>query len=121
MIQSKLHTPTLPEAKVAAVLHEMKLLPGEFEYNGQCDAEVSIDGRIPDFVNMERKVIIEVNGGFYHRAPDAFAERRAEKLSTYYANGYQVLEIWDYELLRNFDLNQLQDKINMSINIEDMH
>jgi hypothetical protein len=51
-IHSKLHAPTLLIAQVAAVLHDMWLLPGDFEYNGECDAGVNVDGLTPDFVSL---------------------------------------------------------------------
>jgi very-short-patch-repair endonuclease len=105
------HNPSFAEAQVASVLHRKKL--NRFEYNGQVDAGVSVDGKVPDFVDKKRKLIIEVRGGYYRRGFNEFTENRANKLSTYYANGYRVLELWDYELYLEFDYDNLADKITM--------
>jgi very-short-patch-repair endonuclease len=111
-----LRVPTWPEVRVADVLWQDFLIPGRFEYNGQADADVSVDGCIPDFVWKEKKLVIEVHGGFYHQHFRRFDERRSTKLKLYQDAGYRVLEIWDDELYDDFDPEIVSAKIHGLIN-----
>jgi len=113
---SGLSRPTLPEVKVADVLWQDFLIPGKFEYNGQVDAGITVQGCIPDFVWKERKLVIEVHGGHYHIRFQQFEKRRAKKLELYQDAGYRVLELWDYELYDDFDPDVVSAKIHGLIN-----
>lgn len=108
--------PTWPEVRVADVLWQDHLLPGRFEYNGRVDAGVTVDGCIPDFVWRERKLVIEVHGGYYHLHFKRWSERRATKLKLYQDAGYRILELWDDELYDDFDPDIVSAKIHGLIN-----
>jgi very-short-patch-repair endonuclease len=113
---SGLSHPTLPEVKVADVLWQDFLIPGKFEYNGQVDAGITLQGCIPDFVWKERKLVIEVHGGHYHTRFQQFEKRRAMKLKLYQDAGYRILELWDDELLDDFNPDVVSAKIHGFIN-----
>jgi len=111
-----LRTTTYPETIVADVLWQDHLLPGKFEYNGQADAGISIGGGIPDFVWNERKLLIEVHGGYYHYRYEGWSRRRAKKLELYREAGFQVLELWDDELGEDCEPEVISAKIHGLIN-----
>lgn len=51
----------------------------------------------PDFINEEKKLIIELFGNYWHNLPKLI-ERDKERLEAYSKEGYQTLVIWDKEL-----------------------
>jgi very-short-patch-repair endonuclease len=59
--------------------------------------QVPIEGYIVDFVSLERKLIIEVDGGQHAERSEADAVRTAvlEKA------GFHVIRFWNHEVLNN--------------------
>lgn len=87
------HSKTRPERQLDQLLQQ--LYPGEFKYNGGFEVGVSIDGLIPDFVNVNNsKKIIEMNGRYFHQNP----MREEDKISRYAKYGFSCLIIWDNEI-----------------------
>ena len=57
-----------------------------------------IEGRIVDFICLDRKLIVEVDGGQHsENATDAIRDRRLTEL------GYRVLRFWNDEVLKDGD------------------
>jgi very-short-patch-repair endonuclease len=78
------------------------LYPGEWKYVG--DGQLIINGRCPDFVNVNgKKQIIELYGDYWHRGQ--LPEDRAKIFEPF---GYQTLVIWEKEL-KNMD--KVEEKI----------
>jgi hypothetical protein len=70
--------------------------PKEFLYVG--DGSVIIEGKCPDWINVNgKKQIIELFGRFWHPPEDE--EKRKVYFSKY---GYEVLVVWEFEL-SNFE------------------
>lgn len=82
--------PTRPEITLLTILNE--LFPGEWKYTG--DFTLMIDGRCPDFVNVNgQKKIIELFGDYWHRGQDP-----SGRASVFAPFGYETLVIWEHEL-----------------------
>ena len=83
--------PTQPELYVQATLDEP--FPGEWEYTG--DGRVWLDGRNPDFMNVNgKKQVIEVFGMFWHEESE-----EAERIAHYKKLGFDCLVVWEYDTL----------------------
>lgn len=54
----------------------------------------------PDFILPDQKIIIEVQGIYFHSKPDTI-ESDAYKQALYNLMGYKVLAWWDYEIEEN--------------------
>jgi len=88
----KLHSKTKPEQQIETLLQQ--LYPNEFKYNGCFECGVSLNGLIPDFVNINgQKKVIEVFGDYWH-----YDEEVLEKQRTYEEVGFSSLIIWQSEL-----------------------
>lgn len=71
-----------------------------------------------DFVIPSLKLIIEVQGAYWHSKPDAI-ESDAFKFAVYEATGYKVLAWWDYDIIAGVDDLFLQEPLlvaNMRLN-----
>lgn len=67
--------------------------PREWAYNGNGEQNVSIGGRIPDFININgRRAVIEVLGTYHH--PEEDFEGKREHYRKY---GYDCFVLWHYE------------------------
>lgn len=83
--------PTQPELYVQKTLD--KHFPGEWEYTG--DGRVWLDGRNPDFMNVNgKKQVLEVFGMFWHEESE-----EAERTAHYKKLGFDCLVIWEYDTL----------------------
>lgn len=58
----------------------------------------------PDIVLYSLKIIIEVQGSYWHSKPQAI-EDDAFKFAVYEATGWKVLAWWDYDII--YDINKL--------------
>lgn len=68
------------------------LYPGEYKFVG--DGQIVINGKVPDFINVNgQKKIIELFGDYWHR--NDTPEDRAKIFEPF---GYQTLVIWEHEL-----------------------
>ena len=88
--------PSRPELQLLSVLD--KHFRGEWEYVG--DGKVWIEGRNPDFLNVNsKKLVIEMFGMFWHN-PEFFPNRLSEEeLTAHYKKyGITCLVIWEYDI-----------------------
>lgn len=82
--------PTVPEATMRFILD--KHFPGEWKYVG--DFQTWIDGRNPDFINVNgRKAVVEVYGRRWHKP-----EEEQERIAHFARNGYECAVVWDDEM-----------------------
>lgn len=76
-----------------------------------------------DFILPDQKVIIEVQGYFWHTKPGA-VESDAFKFAMYEAAGWRPLAWWDFDIIENVDnlfardLPTLRDNLGKSLNTE---
>lgn len=80
--------------KIETVLRDFidNIFPNEYKYTG--DGSIIIEGKIPDFVNINgQKKIIELFGNYWHEEGDE--QIRKEYFSKY---GYKTLIIWEEEM-----------------------
>ena len=92
-------------------------------YDGFTSEEV-FHGFVPDEINHDLKIIIEVYGDVYHcnprkyNNPDLFVtairrtvkeqwKRDEKKLASYYRNGYSVIIVWEYDIRKHL-LEQIE-------------
>lgn len=78
------------------------IFPKEWKYVG--DGQVIINGKCPDFINVNgQKKIIELFGDYWHRGQDP--KDRADIFAPF---GYKTLVVWERELK---DLDKLKNKL----------
>jgi very-short-patch-repair endonuclease len=102
MFKAFARRPTKVEKKLIQLINKYNL---PFEYVG--DGKLIIGGKIPDFIDIKNKKIIEVFGNYWHDKEDEI--KRANYFKKY---GYDTLIIWQDEL--NNEQNVLE-KINKFI------
>lgn len=90
--------PTKPEKKLMEILN--KAFPGEWVYNGNCEAGVVIGGLIPDFVNVNgKKIVIEVFGEYWHKRDDIPYFQTAEGRKRIFRKyGWETIIFWEDEI-----------------------
>ena len=81
-----------------------KLIPNEFLKNGLAE-HISIDGKIPDFVNLKKKKIIEYNGEHWHTF-----EESQERIKFFKDRGWETLIVWHSEFKKNPELYESKIK-----------
>lgn len=74
-------------------------LPFEFVGYGK----IHIDGFIPDFINEDKKLVIEFFGDYWHNLSNR-QEQDKLRFKSYNRNGFKILVIWEHELK---DLNSV--------------
>lgn len=69
-----------------------------------------IDGFVPDFVNEEKRVVVECYGDYHHNKPE-IKERDARRAEAYANAGYSLVVLWAHEIqqLRGYE-NQREDE-----------
>ncbi len=91
-----IRSPNKKELLLASILHELDL---PYEFVG--DGKLIIDGRNPDFTNVDgQKKLIELYGEHFHReekAENGGDEGKARK-DFFQRYGYQTLIVWEREL-----------------------
>ena len=79
-------------------------VPNEWKYNGNFEAEVTIGGMIPDFVNVNgRKAVIEVFGNYWHDETKRGINWKYTEFgrkAAYSQLGYICVVIWERNLKR---------------------
>ena len=93
----------------------MTLLPDSFKFVG--DFSFWLDGKNPDFINEDKKLIIEFFGDWFHgeehRKKDkdfsTNEEHERQRIEHFEKNGYKCLVIWEHELK---DLERMIEKID---------
>lgn len=99
-MKSRVITPNKEEQRLNNLLQE--ILPNEYKYVG--DWSFTIEGKNPDFINVNgQKKIIEYNGYYWHKG-----ENSKKRIGLFKKYGYDTLVIWSSEL-RN--LNKLKSKV----------
>jgi len=81
---------TEPELALEAFLNNK--YPNRWLYNGNGNQNVTIGGRIPDFVEANGNRVIEVFGYYWHEESEV--EQRIEHYGKY---GYNCFVLWDFE------------------------
>lgn len=80
--------------------------PGEWVYNGDGNRGIIIGGRIPDFVNRDKKMVGEVFGEYWHDRnyfPNTMTPE--QRIGHYRKFGYECIVVWDYECYLQGDLD----------------
>lgn len=86
-------------SKLEILLFDNYLKDLGFEYTG--DWSLWINGKNPDFINKEKKLIVEYNSEWWHRnETNAQTQRR---IDLFKSAGYDTLIIWEHEL-KNIDV-----------------
>jgi hypothetical protein len=94
--------PNMAEQELFEVINE--LCPNEYKFVG--GGQVVINGKMPDFINVNgQKKIIEMYGDYWHR--DDNPQDRIDIFAEY---GYQTLIIWEREV-RSGNMEELKGKI----------
>lgn len=79
-----------------------KLYPNEYKYVG--DGQIIIQGKCPDFININgQKKIIELFGAYWHKKKE-----EKKRINIFKELGYETLIIWDKELK---DESKLKNKL----------
>jgi very-short-patch-repair endonuclease len=91
--RSMRHQPVLPEKKFWSRARDRRLGGHKFK------RQVLIGSYIADFVCIERKVIVELDGG-QHAERRVYDEKRDAFLS---AQGFRVMRVWNVDLMENID------------------
>jgi very-short-patch-repair endonuclease len=99
-VQSNRITPNKQEIKLQQILD--RILPGEYITNvkGQC---IIINCKIPDFVCLPRKKLIEFYGDYWHRG-----ENEQNRIDEFKQFGFSTLIIWEKELK---NVKDVEDRI----------
>lgn len=84
--------PTKPEIKLNNIIINNMF---SFKYVG--DGQLLIKGFNPDFINEERKLIIEMYGDYWHNKP-LVKKKDKKRLNILKKCGYKTLVIWEHEL-----------------------
>jgi len=73
------------------------IYPNEWKFVG--DGQLIINGKCPDFVNVNgKKMLIEVFGDYWHK--DDNPEDRIKIFEPY---GYRTLVLWEHEIMNNYE------------------
>ena len=92
LMKSLRRRPNEAEKRLRQLLNS--ILPHEYVYNGDFSAGISINRKIPDFVNVNgQKKVIELYGDFWHK--DDNPQDRIDLFKKY---GYDCLVIWGSEM-----------------------
>ena len=94
--------PNKLEGELQELINEV--CPGEYKYN---DGWLILDYKVPDFVSVNKKNLIEMNGEPWHKD----TERDRERIEIFSKLGYRTLIIWCKELLDKANRENLRRKI----------
>jgi len=90
MLKARRRSPNKLEEYIQTFLNSH--FPGEWRYVG--NGSFIIDGKCPDFVNINgRKLIIEIFGDYWHQGEDG-----QSRMKTFESYGYQTLILWESEI-----------------------
>ena len=107
VLQGLIKKPNKPEITIINLIQQNNLA---FEYIG--DGKEIIKGFNPDFINKNKKLILEVFGDYWHNLPDV-KERDNRRFIVYTKMGYKTLVIWEHELK---EPTKVLNKVNSFIN-----
>lgn len=101
---------TKPEVKLEKILNES--FPNQWIYCG--DGSITINGKSPDFINVDgKKQIIEVFGRYWHKKED-----EQERIDIFSKFGFSTLVFWEDELDNKIIII---DKIKNFPSVETLH
>jgi len=110
-LRSLFQKPNRSEQRLIEIINHHKL---PFKYVGQ--GEISVDGRVPDFISPDSKKIIELFGrpwhdpnNVYHSAKIDYYRTMEGRINFFREHDYDCLIIWTDELK---DKNHIVDRIN---------
>jgi len=93
-------TPNKAELMLGGYL--TRKFPDKWEFNGQCQQSIVLGGKIPDFVDIDNKEIIELFGTHFHLPEEE------PKLIQHYKNlGWSCIVIWEYDVYIEEELNKI--------------
>ena len=102
-------TPNKPEKKLGQLLED--LFPREYKFVG--DWTVAIDGKSPDFININgQKKIVELFGDYWHRG-----QNPQDRVDAFKPFGYDTLVIWEHELENREPLENKLRKFHRSVHV----
>jgi len=102
-----------------AVMSLLDKLGIEYQYN------VTIGEYRPDFYIKESKLLIEVQGDYFHCNPRLYGEGPGDDIQTrhvlrdyykkcyYLSRGYKILELWEHDIVRHIDV--IEQKIMAAV------
>lgn len=101
--------PNICENQLGKILED--IAPGEFKFN---DGWFILNGKIPDFVNINgKKKLIEFNGCYWHNCKECdygtkdeqcvFELQFNNRVSSFSERGYETMVVWEHEL-RDIDV-----------------
>ena len=104
IIKGQHRKPNKPELALQNLLNN--LLPGEYHYTG--DGKIIIDGKCPDFLNMNgQKKLIELYGTYWHKGQDP-----QDRIALFKKFSFDTLVVWE---------NELKDTETLKIKILEFH
>ena len=86
--------PNRPETFLKTILNEY--WPGQWKYTG--DFSFMINGKNPDFVNEEQKLVIEFYGDYWYKG-----DNPVDREEIFAQSGYETMIIWEHELNNELD------------------
>jgi len=95
------------ESKFETILKKLNIF--SFKFVG--DRSFWINGRNPDFINEDQKMVIEIFGDYWHgneRTGINNSDHELDRINHYKMNGYKSIIIWEHEI-NNID--ELSSKI----------
>lgn len=77
--------------------------PGEWAYNGQCQAGFVIGGKVPDFVNINgKKSVVDMFGNFYHSK-----EEEVSRVEYFRKFGFSCVIVWESQVYIKEELDRI--------------
>lgn len=76
-----------------------KRFPGQFKYNGDCREGILVEGKVPDFVHLEKRKVIELFGNYWHTLPGKMTTSDLKK--HYTRSNYDCHIVWEKDFLED--------------------
>lgn len=78
-----------------------RFFKNQWQYVG--DGSLRIGGKNPDFIHVDKKILIEANGCFFHSCPlckkvGIDPDKTADRILKYMTLGFKTIVIWEHEL-----------------------
>ena len=88
-----------------------KMYPNEWKFVG--DGQLIINGKCPDFVNINgKKLLIEVFGDYWHRD-----DNPKERIKVFEPYGYRTLVLWEHNIVNDCEL--VKSEIRSFVELEE--
>ena len=93
---------TKPERKLAEMIEAY--CGWEYVGNGKFHLQTKKKCRVPDFINRDKKKIIEVYGDYWHSGEDP-----CDKIAEYKEIGWDCIVLWEHEIMSDeFSIENIQ-------------